>query len=130
LTLASRATLVQGVNVNELLSTYRPGLPELEHADPVGSTYVAVLAEFNHDWQHHLLVKSCHTGPLARLLGMDGWEFSLWFVDHLGPVRVHTFFDAERAPYVEAATMVECWRSHGHYGGVSNALDADPGIPS
>ena len=123
LTLGSRATLVQGMNLSDLVAQFRLPQTDLDHYTPSGGDHVVVLAVFDHDHLGaHLLLQSCHTGPVADFLGMNRWEFSLW---HLGDsaTLVHYFLDAEHTPWAEAAALVEHWSKHGHYNGETNGLD-------
>lgn len=109
---------------HNLLAQFRPGQQEFDRYDSSGGHHVAILAVFDHDWEQHLLVQQCSTGPVAALLGMDSWEFALYHVTGEMVTLVHTFFDATHKPWVEAATMVAHWSQHGHYGGLSNAIEA------
>lgn len=104
-----------------LLTNYRPFQTEFEHE----GDHVVVLAVFDHDWEQHLLVQQCSTHTAARFLHMDRWEFALYYVCGDDIVHLHTFFDAPSAPLVEAAQMVTTWKQHGHYGGLSNAVESD-----
>ena len=64
-----------------LLAQFRSGQTEFDsYPHPHEGRHVAVLAVFDHDWEQHLLVQQCSTGPVARLLGMDSWEFALYHV--------------------------------------------------
>lgn len=110
-----------------ILTKYAPGQTELEVRDGPHVHHVVVLAVFDHDWEQHVLVQQCTTGPIARALGMHKWEFALYFVSAGEAIRIRTFFDATRAPLVEAAAMIECWVESGcwHYGGRSNAVESD-----
>lgn len=110
-----------------LLADWTPARNEFESAHLGHAHHVAVLAVFDHDWQHHLLVQQCSTGPVAAALGMDEWTYALYLVSD-GPVLIHTFFDrsyADGAPWVEAAALVSCWSRSGHYDGRSNAFESD-----
>lgn len=108
-----------------MLAQYRPAPSEHEAHDGPTGHHVAVLAVFDHDWEQHLLVKQCSTGPVAHALGMDEWEYRLYYKSGDLVVHTHTFFDAERTPWVEAAEMVACWSRHGHYGGTVNSFESD-----
>lgn len=110
---------------HELLAQYRPSQTEYESYDGVSRHHIAVLALFDHDWEQHLLVQQCSTGVLADALGLDEWEYALYLVTSSGAIHVHTFFDAERIPWVEAATLVQCWSRNGHYDGMSNDFESD-----
>lgn len=111
-----------------LLSTYTPAQTEYEEAlDRHHRLHVVVRAVFDHDWEYHLLVQQCTSGPAARLLGMKQWEYALYFCGAGEVIHICTFFDATRCPFVEAASMVEEWEASGcgHYGGRSNSVESD-----
>lgn len=109
----------------QLLSEYIPTQTEYEHHDGVHRHHVIILAVFDHDWEQHLLVQQCTTGGASRLLGMDKWEYVLYYVSGEDVIHIHTFFDAESAPLVEAAQLATCWLKEGHYGGMSNSVESD-----
>lgn len=105
---------------------YTPSQSEYEVCDGSHTRHhVVVRAVFDHDWEQHLLVQQCSTGAVATMLGMDAWEFALYLVSSGDVIHLHTFFDAERCPFAEAAQMVECWERTGHYGGVLNGVESD-----
>lgn len=109
-----------------LAKEYVPNQTDYECRHAAYTDHIAILAVFDHDWEQHLLVKQCSTGTVARFLGMDKWEYALYYVsgnDNI--IHLRTFFDAERTPFVEAAAMVECWQRTGHYGGTTNAVESD-----
>lgn len=113
-----------------ILSQHYVGAGEYEWGDDVMRHHIVVLAIFDHDWQQHVLVQQCSTGPVADAMGMNRWEYAFYFVQGIRKrgaefIHVRTFFDAERAPFVEAAQMVECWTQHGHYGGTLNSVESD-----
>lgn len=110
---------------HEMLAQYRPAQQEYEAYDGLHGHHVAVLAVFDHDWEQHLLVKQCSTGPAADFLGMNQWEYALYYRNDDAVIHIHTFFDVERTPWVQAAEMVACWSQHGHYGGTQNAVESD-----
>lgn len=109
----------------KLLTQYTPTQTEYEAYDGSGGHHVAILAVFDHDWEQHLLVKQCSTGTVAHFLGMDRWEYRLYYRQNDMIVHIRTFFDADRTPWTEAAEMIACWTQHGHYGGTQNAIESD-----
>lgn len=112
----------------ELLGQYAPSQTEFE-AYPSQSCghHVAILAVFDHDWEQHLLVQQCSTGAVAEALGMNAWEYALYYVSGDDVVHLRTFFDVPhgRPPFAEAAGMVAEWLTTGHYGGTTNTFEAD-----
>lgn len=111
----------------EMLAQYRPAQTEFDVYDErlASGHHVAILAVFDHDWEQHLLVQQCSTGAVADALGMSEWEYRLYYKQGDLVVHIHTFFDAERTPWAQAAEMVACWSLNGHYGGTQNAVESD-----
>ncbi len=110
---------------NALLSQYRPSQTEYDLYSGPSGHHVVILAVFDHDWEQHLLVQQCSTGPVAEALGMNEWQYAFYYVSGSDIIHVRTFFDAECVPFVEAAEMVAEWVREGHYGGTQNAVESD-----
>lgn len=89
--------------------------------------HVTIVAVFDHDWEQHLLVQQCSVGAIAEALGMNAWEYALYYVSGDDVIHLRTFFDVPhgRPPFAEAAQMVAEWLATGHYGGATNTFEAD-----
>jgi hypothetical protein len=104
-----------------LVSHYRMTATEFES----DKAAVCVLIVFDHDWEQHLLVQQWdHTAPDRE----RRWVYALWYIPSGdAPVLVRTYPDVPHGdiPYMSAASIVDCWRDHGHYGG---AAGLDPAM--
>lgn len=78
--------------------------------------YVCVMARYNHDWQHHVLIKvwdrDCTILPDDRV-----WEHSLWRVedDEAICVREYPCAASSSGFLISAGALVACWLRHGKY---------------